>query len=708
MRTNNTSPLLLALGLLAFSAPLRAQGSDSCATPTVISGLATFPYVNAGMTTGAQGQGNMDCSQFGDTGIYRDVWFVWTAPTTDRFEITTCGLTSFNTKMAIYPGNGCPSGAPLMCNDDSYCGSAAVLLFNAVAGNQYTLQLGSSSSTSSGGNGSFQILVATPPTGCGPNTGPDLIVGALPTLTNFTASGGFDMFSMGTTACNIGTEVANWIDNTPDHPVIRQACYKYQVVGGAGRIEQLGMNWLKHGFGSSQDSTCCTCQPGGNFSHCGVGCSDTYASSQNAAQAGTSPNSDVNAHTGVFTYPPSNPSFSGTPARRDQIPLASLTPTAGTTHFYGEAHYVTKDDATWGNQNNNASWIEMNVSGGPSDYNFAYSGSIHTQQSAIHAWATQDPGVTFTNAQIPSDGLIIVGSHATLIAAGTWHYEYAVYNMNADRNVGSFSVPLPPGINVSAIGFHDVAYHDGDGNGSVNFSGTDWVTTQTATALTWACETEAVNTNANALRWGTTYNFRFDADVAPGTGSISFAPWKAGSPASLSAAAQVPGTGMIFAFCNASLNGVIACPCSNPSSSAGRGCDNSSATGGASITASGTASLAADTLVVTTAGETPTATSIVLQGDAFSASGVVFGQGVRCVSGNLKRLYVKTAASGSITAPAGGDPSISAQSSSLGDAIASGQHRYCMVYYRDPTVLGGCPAASTFNGTNALDVSWSP
>ena len=289
-----------------------------------------------------------------------------------------------------------------------------------------------------------------------------------------------------------------------------------------------------------------------------------------------------------------------------------------------------------------------------------------------------------------------------------WHYEYAVYNMNADRCVGSFTVPLPPGVNVSAIGFHDVAYHDGDGNGLLNFSGTDWVPTQTSTSLIWVCETQATNNNANALRWGTTYNFRFDADVGPGSGSIAFAPWKAGSPASMSAAAQVPGAGMVFAFCNPGLSGVIACPCSNPPSGGGQGCNNSAATGGASISASGTASLGADTLLFTTANESATATSIVLQGDAFSASGVVFGQGVRCVSGNLKRLYVATASSGSISMPTGGAPSVSAQSLALGDTIASGQHRYCMVYYRDPVVLGGCPASSTFNGTNALDIAWAP
>jgi hypothetical protein len=152
--------------------------------------------------------------------------------------------------------------------------------------------------------------------------------------------------------------------------------------------------------------------------------------------------------------------------------------------------------------------------------------------------------------------------------------------------------------------------------------------------------------------------------------------------------------------------GVIACPCTNPPSGGTRGCDNSSSTGGALINGSGTPSLSSDTLVLTTSGEKPTATSIVLQGDAVLANGAVFGQGVRCASGALKRLYVKTAVAGSITAPQGGDLSFSARSASLGSPIVAGQHRWYGVYYRDPTVLGGCPSSSTFNTTATADVSW--
>jgi len=84
------------------------------------------------------------------------------------------------------------------------------------------------------------------------------------------------------------------------------------------------------------------------------------------------------------------------------------------------------------------------------------------------------------------------------------------------------------------------------------------------------------------------------------------------------------------------------------------------------------------------------------------------GQGVRCITGSLKRMYLKAAVAGSISAPGPNDPSISARSAALGSPIPPGEHRYYGVYYRDPIILGGCPAGSGFNITQQLDVLWHP
>jgi hypothetical protein len=150
------------------------------------------------------------------------------------------------------------------------------------------------------------------------------------------------------------------------------------------------------------------------------------------------------------------------------------------------------------------------------------------------------------------------------------------------------------------------------------------------------------------------------------------------------------------------------CPCGNPPAGLDRGCNNSSATGGAVLGAMGNSSLSFDTLVFSTLNEKATATSILLQGSIANPTGIVFGQGLRCAAGTLKRLYTKTAASGSIAAPSPTDPRVSQRSASLGDTIAPSTNRDYLVYYRDPSVLGGCPPTSTFNSTQTIQITWAP
>jgi hypothetical protein len=86
---------------------------------------------------------------------------------------------------------------------------------------------------------------------------------------------------------------------------------------------------------------------------------------------------------------------------------------------------------------------------------------------------------------------------------------------------------------------------------------------------------------------------------------------------------------------------VIVCPCANPPSGSGRGCDNSAATGGAMLAASGVAYLSMDRLVFTTSGETPTATpprSPMGSWRAFSRSGRRFPRTLRRLISTSPRL----------------------------------------------------------------------
>jgi hypothetical protein len=126
---------------------------------------------------------------------------------------------------------------------------------------------------------------------------------------------------------------------------------------------------------------------------------------------------------------------------------------------------------------------------------------------------------------------------------------------------------------------------------------------------------------------------------------------------------------------------------------------------GARLIANGTTS--PDMLVLQSSGELPTALSIFLQGDAILSGTAPFGDGLRCASGHLKRLYAKHAFNGAVAVPQPGDLSISAQSAALGDPIAPGSIRYYQTYYRDPSpTFCPQPQGDNWNVTNGVRVVW--
>ena len=160
------------------------------------------------------------------------------------------------------------------------------------------------------------------------------------------------------------------------------------------------------------------------------------------------------------------------------------------------------------------------------------------------------------------------------------------------------------------------------------------------------------------------------------------------------------------AFCAGDASGAT-CPCGNRGAT-GHGCENSAATGGALLAASGVASLATDTVQLDCSGELATAPSIVMQGSVAVPS-VLFGDGLRCAGGNLERLFSRNAVGGVVVVPQPGDPSISARSAANGDAITLGSTRIYQVFYRDPNPsFCSTPPGGTFNVSNAIAVSWGP
>jgi hypothetical protein len=153
----------------------------------------------------------------------------------------------------------------------------------------------------------------------------------------------------------------------------------------------------------------------------------------------------------------------------------------------------------------------------------------------------------------------------------------------------------------------------------------------------------------------------------------------------------------------------IACPCSNQPSGT-RGCNNFGAhSGGAALSGSGSASLAADSLILTAVGENNTSLTVYFQGRTDITPGVPHGAGVRCVTGTLRRIYSGSASGGAISRPLGADPSVHTRSATVGDPITAGESRFYFTIYRDPAAASPCGnTASTINLSNAVGIQWAP
>jgi Carboxypeptidase regulatory-like domain len=388
--------------------------------------------------------------------------------------------------------------------------------------------------------------------------GPDVVVGDLNGLSQFGSSSGTQVgLAVGTDSCNFGTVDLNWFANpSNDHPVIPQNLYR--MSGGTTndeRFEQIGQSSVKHGFTALTNNICNLGCNGVGGTRLGSGCSDPYSASLNAG-----PNLGSRAWINPFSgaYPrndsatPNNNHTGHThtgPSHRILTEINDLNTTLNTgATYYAESQYITPHEYTWCQSNptqcnmyNNVSYRRYNVTGTGSPFSFSPAAATVRTKAAIAAWT----GSTSVDIRpdAGNDGVGTVAYKVTNPSPGVWHYEYAVYNQNLDRAIQSFGVPLGAGVTLSNIGFHAPPQHPGwasDGTtGSTGFSSTPWTQAQTSVAMTWSSETFAQNPNANAIRWGTLYNFRFDSNSPPQTANATVGFYKTGAP--ITVQVQAPG-----------------------------------------------------------------------------------------------------------------------------------------------------------------------
>jgi hypothetical protein len=135
--------------------------NDECYAPEVVVGEGVFPFDNAGATT-ADGQ-PMVCNGIDGWVIENDIWFVWTSTCDGLVQISTCGLTDYDTRIAVYSEAGCPPSQDFMiCCGDDECGKQNEIFCDVVCGRDYLIQLGGTNPAEFG-SGLFAIQCMSDP-----------------------------------------------------------------------------------------------------------------------------------------------------------------------------------------------------------------------------------------------------------------------------------------------------------------------------------------------------------------------------------------------------------------------------------------------------------------------------------------------------------------------------------------------------------------
>ncbi|HIK61102.1 MAG: FG-GAP repeat protein [bacterium] len=137
------------------------------------------------------------------------------------------------------------------------------------------------------------------------------------------------------------------------------------------------------------------------------------------------------------------------------------------------------------------------------------------------------------------------------------------------------------------------------------------------------------------------------------------------------------------------------CPCGN-SGAPGEGCANDTGSG-ARLIASGSNSVLAAGLTLEATGLTP-GPGLFFQGDTaiVGGQGSAFGDGLRCVGGQIVRLEVRFSSAGT---------SQTTISIAATGGVGVGDTKRYQLWYRD---AGGSPCNSGFNLTNGYEITWTP
>jgi hypothetical protein len=159
--------------------------------------------------------------------------------------------------------------------------------------------------------------------------------------------------------------------------------------------------------------------------------------------------------------------------------------------------------------------------------------------------------------------------------------------------------------------------------------------------------------------------------------------------------------GDYIAYCSGDGSGAQ-CPCANNNDGSlpGAGCDNGVFASGAQLTGSGLASVGADTLVLTTVHLEPVNSGLYFQANTDLSPGIIWGDGLRCAGGQLKRLQVRFA-------DAAGTSSTTIGISAKAGNVSAGDIKRYQCWYRTTQAPPCGSGVNDFNASNGLEVTWT-
>lgn len=351
----------------------------------------------------------------------------------------------------------------------------------------------------------------------------------------------YNGFAASTTSINHGSGAIAWRSNGVsigvvmpiEHPLIGINLFRIN----AGKIEQIGEGWLKHAWLATNSTECgpISCTPSGSGSALGLGCTDTYNSGHNSEYRYLGPKSEVNPYTGIWT-PERGWLTQGGNDRIRRITNSQVMPATATSTTGNVSSY------TWGATQSRMKVADVDLQVPSSQFlyeGYYMAGYVHTNNSAASPRVTAIDGNKYNNYQYrfatPSfggsswtwtdnattnsgpainawgdarvtglpriEGDVITAVKTTDIGGGWYFYDYAVYNLDLDRQLDAFTISVDNSVNVRNITFRD---SDKDATN-------EWTMVRSNGNVRWTMAASP----ANSLSYARLFNFRFEAQTPP-------------------------------------------------------------------------------------------------------------------------------------------------------------------------------------------------